>query len=177
MKSYASEYWDTQYDSSTKVIVCQRCRTTVYADPLPGSFGACQCSPPISFVDLETSLKAERAKSIKKEEDAIKEKEAVADASKSGWPADEKAAKGMYIAVNVYREFNKTVVPAYMDHSSDWDVSILGDDMCKCAIAYSKFYDTTTKAKKELLNEWRNENKGDVISALITHFTNHSIPL
>jgi hypothetical protein len=174
MKSHATEYWDTQYDSSTKVIVCQKCRTTVYADPLPGSFGACQCSPPIQFAELETLLKAERDKSIKKEEEAIKEKEAITVASKSGWPADEKEAKGM--AINVYREFNKTVVPAYMDHSNDWDTSILGDDMCKCAIAYSKFYDTS-KAKKELLNEWRNEDKSDVITALITHFTYHNIPL
>ena len=176
MKSFATEYWDTQYDSSTKVIVCQKCRTTVYADPLPGSFGACQCSPSILYVDLEKSLKAERDKSIEEEEKAIKEKEAVADASKSGWPADEKDAKGMNMAINVYREFNKTVVPAYMDHSNDWDTSILGDDMCKCAIAYSKFYDDA-KAKKELLNEWRYEDKSDVITALITHFTDHNIPL
>ena len=176
MKSFATEYWDTQYDSSTKVIVCQRCRTTVYADPLPGNFGACQCSPPILYVDLEKSLKAERDKSIEKEEKAIKEKEAVADANKSGWPVDDREAKGMNMAINVYREFNKTVVPAYMDHSNDWDTSILGDDMCKCAIAYSKFYDDA-KAKKELLNEWRYEDKKNVITALIKHFTDHNIPL
>jgi hypothetical protein len=176
MKSYATEYWDTQYDSSTKVIVCQKCRTTVYADPLPGSFGACQCSPPIQFVELETLFKAERDKSIKKEEEAIKEKEAITVASKSGWPSDEKTAKGMNISVNIYREFTKTIVPAYVNHSSDWDASILGDDMCKCAISYSKFYDTST-AKRDLLNEWRGEDAKDVITALVKHFTDHSIPL
>ena len=57
-----------------------------------------------------------------------------------------------------------------------WDTSILGDDMCKCAIAYSKFYDDA-KAKKELLNEWRYEDKKNVITALIKHFTDHNIPL
>ena len=175
MTSYATEYWKAQLGA--EYVVCPRCTTYVYKNPLPGSFGECGCSPSISFADLEAVVKTERDSFIKEEEDAIKRKDALhaAVASGSGWPADEKAAKTMGIATNVYREFNKTLLPALRDHSSDWDDTKLGDDEVKCAIAYSKFYESSAIAKKTLLDEWRNENVEDVITALIAHFDKHSI--
>ena len=177
MTSYATEYWKAQLDA--EFVVCPKCTTYVYKNPLPGSFGECGCSPSISFVALEAMVKTERDSFIKEEENAIKQKEALnaAVASGSGWPADEKAAKAMGVALNVYREFNKTLLPALTDHHSDWDDTKLGDNEVKCAIAYSTFYESSTMPKKALLDEWRNESVENVITALITHFDKHSVPV